>query len=85
MVILLTVLNIIFFSLIFYRLITTNTWTTGKKLLVGLVGGVILDTSMDLMVLLHFFPLELWALSLIHLPLTVVGSVMVYLMYKRLF
>jgi hypothetical protein len=33
----------ILFFLVFYRLITTNHWTIGKKLLVGLTAGILIE------------------------------------------
>lgn len=71
----------ILFSLIFYRLVTTNHWTIGKKLLVSLVGSILFEvTGFVIAMFLHLDPISLF---FIKMPKLIASSLMVYFFYKN--
>lgn len=73
--------EIIMFGLVFYRLVTTNHWTIGKKLLVGLTAGILAEsTGFIAAMLLSLNPITL---LLIKVPKMLVSLVMVYFFYRH--
>jgi hypothetical protein len=74
-------MQIVLFGLVFYRLVTTNHWTLGKKLLVALVGSILFQT-VSLILLMVFMP-SLILLNIILLPEMIVAGVMTYFFYKN--
>ena len=74
-------MQIVLFGLVFYRLVTTNHWTLGKKLLVALVGSILFQT-VSLVSLMVFMP-SLILLNIILLPEMIVAGVMTYFFYKN--
>lgn len=76
----LLLLQIVLFSLVFYKLVTTNHWTIGKKLLVALVGAIILETMS--FILISSFALAATYIAYTALPKALVGTVMVYFIWK---
>ena len=84
MLVIVSLISITIFSLILFRLLTTNTWTTGKKLLVGFISGFLFDLIGDLMISLNVIPIDALSILLIHAPINAVGLMMAFLMYKKL-
>ncbi len=71
----------ILFSLIFYRLVTTNHWTIGKKLLVSLVGAILFEvTGFVFAMILNLDPISLF---FIKIPKLIASTLMVYFFYKN--
>lgn len=79
MLLYLLLLQIVLFSLVFYRLMTTNHWTLGKKLLVGLVGSLLFQVTG--FVCIAAFSLSVILIAWMTLPLTIMASVMVYFIW----
>jgi len=79
------ILSIIIFSLILYRLLTTNTWNTGKKLFVGFVSSILVDYLVNLLLFLKIIPLDAYSIFLMNAPVSAIGFVMAFLMYKQKF
>ena len=73
--------EIIMFGLVFYRLVTTNHWTIGKKLLVGLTAGILAESAGFVAAML--FSLNPIMLLLIKIPKMLVSLVMVYFFYRH--
>lgn len=71
--------GLVLYSLVLYRLLTTNHWTTGKKLLVVLVFSIMMHYSMLIFSLTEVLPLVLKWTSV---PVSAVGLVMVSLFYR---
>jgi hypothetical protein len=72
--------QVVLFALVFYRLVTTNHWTIGKKLLVGLTGSIIFEVT-------SFICIMVWNLSpailvFVPIPKLVVSAIMVYFFYR---
>lgn len=73
--------EIIMFGLVFYRLVTTNHWTIGKKLLVGLTAGILTEAvGFIAAMLLSLNPITL---VLIKIPKVLVSLIMVYFFYRH--
>jgi len=84
MSIVLCCLNLIIYALITFRLITTNHWTTGKKLLVAIVGAMVWFQGMMLaLVLTKCLIIPLSAFLLSSVPLTIAGLITVWAIYRR--
>lgn len=73
--------EIIMFGLVFYRLVTTNHWTIGKKLLVGLTAGILTESAGFIAAML--LSLNPITLLLIKVPKMLVSLVMVYFFYRH--
>lgn len=73
--------QIVLFGLVFYRLVTTNHWTLGKKLLVALVGSILFQV-VALALTVAFMP-SLILINLTMLPQTIVAGIMTYFFYKN--
>lgn len=76
MLLYLLLLQIVLFSLVFYRLVTTNHWTLGKKLLVGLVGSLLFQVTG--FVCIAAFSLPVFFIPWMTIPLTAMALSMVY-------
>lgn len=74
-------MQIVLFGLVFYRLVTTNHWTLGKKLLVALVGSILFRV-VTLILLMAFMP-SLVLLNLILIPELIVAGFMTFFFYKN--
>jgi ABC-type maltose transport system permease subunit len=74
-------IEIILFALVFYRLVTTNHWTIGKKLLVGLTAGVITEAAGFIAAML--LNLDPVTLIFVKIPKMIVSGVMVYFFYRN--
>lgn len=73
--------ELILFALVFLRLITTNHWTIGKKLLVGLSSGILVETGgLFAAMLLNLNPITL---ILVKIPKIIVSGLMVYFFYRN--
>jgi len=74
-------IEIMLFALVFYRLVTTNHWTIGKKLLVGLTAGLVTESSGFIAaMLLNLNPITL---TFIKIPKIVISGLMVYFFYRN--
>jgi hypothetical protein len=74
-------IEILLFGLVFYRLVTTNHWTIGKKLLVGLSVSILVETiGMLTAMICNLAPL---VLVFVKLPIVIVGLLMVYFFYRN--
>lgn len=73
-------IELVMFALVFYRLVTTNHWTIGKKLLVALSAGIIVESSGFIFAML--LSLNPMALLLIKVPKVLVSILMVYFFYR---
>lgn len=74
-------IEIIMFGLVFYRLVTTNHWTIGKKLLVGLSAGILTESVGFVAAMLC--TLNPLVLLLVKIPKVLVSLVMVYFFYRH--
>lgn len=74
-------IELFLFGLVFYRLVTTNHWTIGKKLLVGLVAGVIVESAG--MMLAMICSLDPITLVYIKIPKVIISSLLVYFFYRN--
>ena len=73
--------EIIMFGLVFYRLVTTNHWTIGKKLLVGLTAGILTEScGFIAAMLLNLNPVTL---IYVKVPKIIASGLMVYFFYKN--
>ena len=73
--------EIISFALVLYRLLTTNHWTIGKKLLVGLVSGVLVETlGLIVAMICNLNPVTL---ILVKIPKIIISGLMVYFFYRN--
>jgi hypothetical protein len=73
--------EIILFGLVFYRLVTTNHWTIGKKLLVGLTAGILTEAAGFITAMaLNLNPM---ILILVKIPKIIVSGLMVYFFYEN--
>lgn len=75
------VAEIMSFMLVLYRLLTTNHWTIGKKLLVGLVSGILVETLG--LVAAMVYNLDPMTFILIKIPKIIVSCLMVYFFYRN--
>jgi hypothetical protein len=73
--------ELIMFGLVFFRLVTTNHWTIGKKLMVALSAGILVETAG--FVLAMAASLDPTIVLLIKLPKILVGIAMVYFFYRH--
>lgn len=74
-------IQVILFGLIFYRLVTTNHWTLGKKLLVCLVGAILIELVS--FVCIGTLSLFIWMMPFITIPKLLIGAVMVYFIWLK--
>lgn len=81
MIYIILLIELFLFALVFYRLVTTNHWTIGKKLLVGLTAGVITEALGFITAMV----LSLNPITLIYVkvPKIIVSGLMVYFFYKN--
>jgi hypothetical protein len=81
MIYIILLVEICLFGLVLYRLLTTNHWTIGKKLLVGLVAGILVETvGLVTAMLLNLNPM---ILILIKIPKVIISGLMVYFFYRN--
>lgn len=81
MIYIILLIEMFLFGLVFYRLITTNHWTLGKKLLVSLVAGILTEVFGFLIAMA--LSLDPVILIFIKIPKIVVSGLMVYFFYKH--
>jgi hypothetical protein len=73
--------EIIIFLLVLFRLLTTNHWTIGKKLLVGLVSGVLVEgLGLLIAMICNLNPVTL---ILVKIPKIIISGLMVYYFYRN--
>jgi hypothetical protein len=77
----LILIEIIAFIAVFYKLVTTNHWTVGKKLMVALSAGIFMETMG--LIIGASFGLPLVALPLFKIPKVIVGLTMCYYFYRN--
>ena len=73
--------ELFFFALVLYKLVTTNHWSVGKKLLVALIAGIIVESLGFLLAL--YLSVPILAVSIIKVPKIVVGIIMTYYFYRH--
>jgi hypothetical protein len=76
----LLLVQFILFGLVLYRLVTTNHWTIGKKLLVGLTGTILLEVFGFICAIA--FQFSLFTLIFINIPKVIMSAIMVYYFYR---
>jgi hypothetical protein len=81
MLYLILIVEIFLFGLVFYRLVTTNHWTIGKKLLVGLSAGILVEGLGFIAAML--FSSNPMTLVFIKIPKMICGAIMVYFFYRH--
>ena len=81
MIYVILLLEIFLFGLVFFRLVTTNHWTLGKKLLVGLVAGILIECSGFIAAMI--LSLDPIALIFIKVPKVMASGLMVCFFYKN--
>ncbi|MDD3412544.1 MAG: hypothetical protein PHY47_00935 [Lachnospiraceae bacterium] len=74
-------LGIAAFGAVFYKLVTTNHWTIGKKLLVCLVASLLVELVGKLIILAFAFPVVM--VSLLQIPVIFIGTLMAYFFYRK--
>ena len=81
MIYVILLIETVLFFLVFYRLMTTNHWTIGKKLLVGLTAGILIETTGLMTAML--FSLTPILVIFLKIPKITVSALMVYFFYKK--
>jgi hypothetical protein len=81
MIYIILLLEIFLFGLVFFRLMTTNHWTLGKKLLVGLVAAILTECSGFIVAMI--LSLDPIALIFIKIPKVMASGLMVCFFYKN--
>lgn len=81
MIYIILLIEMFLFGLVFHRLVTTNHWTLGKKLLVSLVAGILTEAFGFLVAMT--LSLDPVVLIFIKIPKIIVSGLMVYFFYKN--
>ena len=77
-------LNLILYVLVLIRLIRTNHWSTGKKIVVGLVGSIGWYQAVACyLVAVYNVTIPLTFALLYSLPLTLMGLITVWAIYRK--
>lgn len=77
----LILIEVLAFLAILYRLVTTNHWTVGKKLLVALVSAILIEGIGTITACAFGLPLAI--LMLVKVPKLIVSLVMFYFFYQH--
>lgn len=75
------VTELILFALVFYKLVTTNHWSIGKKLLVALTAGLMVESGGLLLAIALKLPVL--TISIIKIPKMVIALIMTYYFYRH--
>lgn len=76
-----TILGIAVFAAVLFKLVTTNHWTIGKKLLVCLTIGMLIELVGKLMIAMFLLPVAMYAI--VQAPQILVGALMAYFFYRK--